>query len=83
MSAERRKIMKNQRMRRYASDENEQKNEKEEENSWEIEKKRYKNVPTLLKLSGESNNANSDSKYESKRRSILKYRKSASCSVNA
>ena len=39
MSAERRKIMKNQRMRRYASDENEQKNEKEEENSWEIEKK--------------------------------------------
>lgn len=45
--------------------------------------KRYKDVPTLLKLPGESNNANSDSKYESKRRSILKYRKSASCSVNA
>ena len=45
--------------------------------------KRYKDVPTLLKLSGESKNANSDSKYESKRGSSLKYRKSASCSVNA
>ena len=35
-------------------------------------KKRYKNVPTLLKLSGESNNASSDSKYESKRESSQK-----------
>lgn len=47
------------------------------------EEKMYKDAPTLLKLSGESNNANSDSKYESKRGSSLKYRKSASCSVNA